>query len=458
MSEFNPIGQTLTELGPAANAQEAAALMAREGYGAIRREKSVQHERRIQEAGRLMADAIEGRVDPFLFKQAFTPTSDYAVAHLMEQYPGIFKPSPRGMGLRETMSYSDYSALTVDVLDRLLYGYYTASPITNMPLVKKHTLRDFRIVARYAMDMATKPWSRLPETDTGLQASGSGEPPTQRAMQQAAREVLGSSERVTYQPYLYQAMMAINWQALVNDDLGIFQDATQRLAIGGRRTIYQYITRLYVAAGGPHTTLYNATFANLVTTTYGAASNNPALSFQGLIDAITVIEKQLDLDGQPIDFDGQLYLWCGPSLMTTAEALLAAVQADISVGGGTTNAQGFPSQRLRVGTSYVVRNMKLIVDKYIPIVCTTAGTKNTMWGLTYAPESQARPSLELGFLAGFDSPQLFQKLPNTQRVGGGVEPMLGDFYTMEQQFKGCLVMGGTQIDGRSTVASTGQGS
>ena len=276
-------------------------------------------------------------------------------------------------------------------------------------------------------------------------------------MQQAARETLRATQRLTWKPELYQGAMAVNWRALVNDDLGIFQDATQRLAMSARRTIYKFITGLYVASTGPHATLYNATFRNLVTTTYGAASANPPLSFQGLIDAVTVLELQRDLGGDPIDFEGQLYLWFGPTLRTTAEALLAAVQADISVGGGTTNAQGFPSQRLRVSTQYVLRNMKPICDKYIPIVCTTTGVRNTMWGLTYAPTAQARPSLELGFLRGFEQPQLFQKVPNTMRVGGGVDPMLGDFYSMNQEFKGVVVMGGTQVDGRSTVASTGAG-
>ena len=51
-----------------------------------------------------------------------------------------------------------------------------------------------------------------------------------------------------------------------------------------------------------------------------------------------------------------------------------------------------------------------------------------------------------------------KELPNTQRLGGGVEPMLGDFYTMDQDIKCITVMGGTQIDGRSTVASKGTGS
>ena len=421
------------------------------------------HRRRVTEAARLMADAINGRIDPFLFKQALQPTDAIFVRHLAEKYPGLY---PQGsLALRETMSYSDYSALTVDVLDRMLYGYYTAAPITNEPLVKKHTLRDFRIVARYEMDGGTTPWSAQvpPPGTTPNQAfptvpHAPGEPPTERAMVQAALEVPGSTQRVTYQPQLYQGKMSVNWRALVNDDLGIFRDATQRLAIGGRRTIYQFITNLYCSSTGPSSTLFNSTFANIVNTTNGASKNNPSLDFQGLIDAVTVLEKQLDLDGQPITFEGQLYLVYGPGLETTAGALLNQVQnAYISVGGGTTNAQGFPSQLLNVNTQYVVRGMKPIQDKYLPITASGASgsIKNTQWYLFYDPNAQNRPALELGQLAGFETPQLYQKVPNTMRPGGGVEPMMGDWNTMDQEFKGCLVMGGAVIDGRSCVSSTG---
>lgn len=436
--------------------RDVVGRMAMDGYMHRQREAGVQHERRVTLAAQLMADVMEGRVEPHLIREAWAPRNAFALQELRYRYPGLLYDGQ--VGVRETMSVSDYSALTVDILDRVLYGYYTAAPITNMPLVKVRPLRDFRLVARYAMDAATKPWSRVYE-DTALPASPSGpaEPPTERSMLQAAREVTGSTQRVTYQPQMYQGKMAVNWRAIINDDLGIFQDTTQRLAIGGRRTIMSFITSLYVASSGLNTTLFSSTFRNLITTTYGASTNNPPLSFQGLIDAITVLEKQLDLDGQPITFDGQLYLWYGPALETTAAALMKAVQADISVGGGTTNAQGFPSQRLRVDTSYVVRNMVPIQDKYIPLICTTSGTQNTMWGLMYDPNSQARPALELGQLRGYETPQLFQKAPNTMRAGGGLDPMMGDFYSMDQEYKGVLVMGGTQIDGRSVVGSTGQG-
>ena len=444
------------------DARDVSAVMGNQGFGRPRRDNSPMHRRRVSEAARLLADATNGRIEPFLFREALSPTREVYIQELQRQYPGLFPPGT--VGLRETMSYSDYSALTVDVLDRMLYGYYTAAPITNEPLVKKHALRDFRIVARYEMDGATTPWSAVvPPPGTTTQTfptipHGPGEPPTERAMVQAALEVPGSTQRVTYQPQLYQGKMSVNWRALVNDDLGIFRDQTQRLAIGGRRTIYSFITSLYTSAGGLNTTLCNSTFNNLMTssrTPSGVANHN--LDFQGLIDALTILEKQLDLDGQPITFEGQLYLVYGPSLETTASALLNKVQqASISTGGGTQNAQGFPLQQLHVDTQYVTRGMKPIQDKYLQILITAAGIKDTFWGLVYDPNAQERPAIELGQLTGFETPQMYQKVPNTMRVGGGVDPMMGDWNTMDQEFKGCLVMGGTQIDGRSVVFSTGQ--
>ena len=438
------------------NSQEIDDRMSVDGFARMREAMTAARQRRVLEAARLITDVKGGRTDPYFLKQAWRPTEQHAVTYLNEKYPGLFIMNERRIGLLETMSYSDFSALTVDILDRTLYGYYTDAPVTNLPLVKTHPLRDFRLRAIYEMDGAVTPFSRMPNDFPSLVPHGAGEPPTERSMQQAAREVEGSTQRVTYQPQLYQGMMSVNWRALVNDDLGIFNDLTQRLAISGRRTIASFITGLYAYSGGWSTTLAAAVFNNTVTTANGASSNNPPLSFQGLLDAITVLAKQLDLDGQPIVFNGSLYLLVGPALKTTAESMARAVQADISVGGGTTNAQGFPSQRLRI-PNWPMTGISPIEDKYLPLICTGA-MKNTMWALVYDPNAQNRPGIELGQLRGFETPQLYQKVPNTMRVGGGVDPMMGDFFTMNQDFKGLLVLGGTQVDGRSWALSTGQGS
>lgn len=459
---INTLGRTLDPLGaiPEWSSEAIAQRVSEAGgnYSRPIRNTDVSHRFRVMEAARLMSDAIEGRIDPFLFKQAMNPTHQVYVDHLKEMYPGIFRTDTNRIGLRETMSYSDYSALTVDVLDRMLYGYYSAAPITNLPLVKKHPLRDFRLVARYEMDGGTKPFSQMPNDFPALNPHGAGEPPTERSMQQAARETLGSTQRTTYQPQLYQGLMSVNWRALINDDLGIFRDMVQRLAISGNRTIYQFITMLYVASTGGNTTLFNSTFANLVTAANsGGSTNNPALSWQGLLDAKAVLSRQLDSDGQPITFDGTLYLVTGSgAIANTAISMAKALQVDISVGGGTTNAQGFPSQRLRT-ENWPMSGVTPIEDKYAPLICTTSGVKDTQWWLFYDPSAQARPPMELGQLQGFETPQLFQEIPTTMRVGGAVDPMLGNFYTMNQNYKGILVLGGTQLDGRSCVYSTGQG-
>jgi hypothetical protein len=405
-----------------------------DGFAAARRKQNAQHAQRVKEAARLIADVASGRQDPFLLKQAFRPTQEYAVMALQESYPGLrLLEAPVG-----GMSISDFSALTVDVLDRMLYGWYTATPIVSMPMVKKHTLMDFRNVSRYLIDGATDP----PEA-----VAPGAEPKEKKISQEAVKQ---------YAPQKYESFTRVVWEAIINDDLGIFTDLSQRLAIGAGRGIEKFLTGLYVDANGPNASLYTSGFNNQITITNGAASNNPALSAQGIQDALTVFLRQVDTDGYPINMSGTPYLWFGPALYTTAMNLLNQLTAQLSVTGGVANAQGFPSQFIQIN-NWMVQNLKPIQNPFIRLVCTTATTQDTMWGITLDPGAQNRPAMEFGQLRGFETPQLFTKVPNTMRAGGGVDPSLGDFYTMSQEMKVLSVYGGRVIDGRSTVASTGRG-
>ncbi len=127
---------------------------------------------RVMEAARLYADAIEGKIDPIFIKQAMRPTDQTLVSVLLEKYPGLYPGHGRTLGLRETMSVTDYQALYVDVLDRMYYGYYSTYPIVNKGLVKVHTLRDFRTVKRYLQDGVVTP----------LTSMDAAAPPPQRAL------------------------------------------------------------------------------------------------------------------------------------------------------------------------------------------------------------------------------------------------------------------------------------
>jgi hypothetical protein len=65
--------------------------------------------------------------------------------------------------------------------------------------------------------------------------------------------------------------------------------------------------------------------------------------------------------------------------------------------------------------------------------------------------------MEIGFLTGHETPELFQKSPNAMRVGGGaVSPEDGDYDTDATEWKIRHVFGGTLMDPKSGVASPGQ--
>jgi hypothetical protein len=413
------------------------AMLAAEGYMGGRRKLSEAHNRRVDSLVRLFGDCMSGAQDPFLLREAFNPQHSYAIMELNQKYPGVVQ-------MKETMSVTDFAQyLTVDVLDRVLWGYWSPDGIPNMPLVKKVQLNDFRTVKRFTVNGAVTPFEKQ-----GSPAA----PPPQRALSPQAP--------IEYAPDLYHGMMSVNWRAIVNDDLGIFNDLVRRLADSWNLTIWRAITNLYVSSTGPSAALYNSTFGNQIITANGASTNNPPLDFQGLIDADTVFSKMLSQDDQPFTFTGRKYLWYGPKLHTTAMALVKALQADISVGGGTTNSDGFPSQRLRVNADYITGGLVPVLDKYIPLVATaaTGSIADTMWGITYEPAAQPRPSIEFGMLRGFETPALYQRAPNTMRAGGGLDPTIGDFLTMDFDYKAIAVFGGVVGDGRSTVASTGAGS
>lgn len=407
---------------------------------------------RIRDAARLYADVLEGREDPLFFREAMRPTRGVFLQYLAEKYPGIVNPdfSDRSgrVGLRETMSVTDYQALFVDVLDRIYYGFYNGYPIVNKPLVKVHPLRDFRVVSRYLLDGVVTPFV----------AMDAAAPPPQRALigpNPQDGSPATSTAPLQYQPELYQAMTSVNWRAFVNDDLGIFRDLANRLALAGNRGISKFITSLFFDSNGPNASLYQTGYHNIINRANGAASNNPALSIQGIQDALKVLANMRDSTGDPILITGTMYLVYGPALKATAMNLMNQISNWIQTEGGTGNTQGFPTQFLQTN-NWAIRDMVNIMDPYIPIVVTGAASTSS-WAIVVDPNSQNRPCVEVGFLNGFETPQIYQKLPNTQRMGGGVDAMMGDFYSMDQDMKIVGVFGGKAIDGRSTVASTGLG-
>lgn len=451
MLNIDPRGAGFDMAAPAYNGSDVDSLMQSGGFASVRRDRAAAQDRRVTEAARLYADALTGRVDPWLLRQAMQPTEEVAVMWLHENYPGLYGNGDRMLGLRETMSSTDYQALYVDVLDRMYYGYYNDYPVVNLPLVKQSILRDFRTVKRYLYDGLSQPWAALGNPASLTQQDAYVGPVPQNG------STFGfgtSTAAISYSPQAYGCSESINWQAFINDDLGIFNDASRRLAMKGNRGISKYITQQFFTTSGPSTTLFTTAYRNLITTANGASANNTPLGSQGLMDATKILAGQLDAGGDPILMQGRAYLVYGPKDVAIVKNLQNMLSVQVSVEGGSGGAGTFPDQFVQV-SNWLMGNLTPIMDPYLPIVASSA---TGSWMIVLDPNSVERPAVEMGFLKGFETPQLFRKIPNTASMSGAPVPEMGDFYNLAQEIKAIGVYGSAIIDGRCAVASNGSGS
>jgi hypothetical protein len=327
--------------------------------------------------------------------------------------------------LQEALSTSDFPLLMGDILDRQLLGKWQETPATWPNYCRRGTVRDFRAARRLQVDGLEGRY--IPDYE-----KSEGEPPKED------NELTESG--YTVQVSVYEKAAALNWKMLINDDLDAFSDIPERLARGARRTEEYLATSLFVDANGPHASFYTEDNGNIV-------DGNPELSIEGLQTAFTQLSQATDANGEPIAITA-VELVVPPALEVTSMNILNALQLELNTAGGTTDSK-------LIAVNWMKQRVRLSVNHYIPVVATTNG--DTSW-FRFASPSVGRPALEMSFLRGYEQPGLYQKAPNTMRVGGAVDPILGDFDTNEIRYKGMHILGGTRMESKATVASNGTGS
>lgn len=382
-----------------------------EGYD---RQRSSAREAAVLSLVELVADVQSGRVPWYLFAEAVQPRTPAIAGLINRNYPGI-------LNLREGggMTMSDFPHLMGDVLQRTMLARWSTFPQAWRQFVSIGApRRDFRSNRAIVVDGLEGQFDAVPEG-------------TEIPYGALAEADYGYAVRK------YAKGAKISWEALLNDDLGAFQTIPDRLGRGAARTIAKFVSELYLDAAGPDATFFSAGNANIVT-------SNPALSITSLGTAFGQLRQRVDDDGEPIMVESAV-LVVGPALEVTARNLLASTQVlPISTAGGG------------VYNNWISSNLSLAVDPYMPMITTTGTVNATQW-LLFANPSVARPAIEVSFLRGFETPQLYQKLANTARMGGGVDQTAGDFSTMSQEYKCVIAFGGLMMDPRSAMGSKGTG-
>lgn len=375
------------------------------------------HEARVASAAELISDVLTGRAPSWALKEAYAPTHPATARAIEENYPHM-------MRLEESYTVSDFPYLLGDVLDRMLLDRFREFPQGWRSHIRvSRPLRDFRSVRRLALNGAEGQYSQMDDLE-GVKYSTTLD-----------------EDNYTYAPELYALGVKLSFRTIMNDDLDAFDTIPDRLGRGGRRTIAKFATDLLFDANGVDASFYTTGRGNRLT-------SNPDLAIDSLGSAFQALLGMTDGDSEPIMIEGAV-LQYPPALHVTVQNMLNQLTVDTTERGGTT------AQTVRVN-NWIVRNLTAVMDPYIPIVCSSANG-NTAWAL-HATPSSGRPVAEIGFLAGFEEPQLYRKLANTVRVGGGIDQNAGDFESMAQHFKGVVAFGGATMDYKSSVGSNGSNS
>ncbi|MEU4410757.1 hypothetical protein AB0F88_40155 [Streptosporangium sp. NPDC023963] len=354
-----------------------------------------------------------------------TPQYKTALLEAARLYEGVLAGRLPGHRLSEAMTTSDFSYLFGDIIDRQMLAAYQHMPVMWQSIAKRGRVRDFRTVTRYALDGGEAVLSEVKETAEYPAASV-------------------SDSRYEYKVKKYGKRLPFSWEAFVNDDLDALREMPQRLANSARFSEERFVADLFAGATGPDSTFFSVGNANVVT-------GNPALSVAGLTTAFNTLAAQVDTDGNPI-YLGGVVLVVPPALKITANNIINATEILAADGGG----DGTGNNQLRVA-NWLRNDVTVLVNPWLPIV-SNSSNGNTSWYLIADP-NVGRPAMEIGFLSGHESPELFMKSPNATRVGGGlIDPMDGDFDTDSIDTKVRHVFGGTLLDAKSAVASNGSGS
>lgn len=322
--------------------------------------------------------------------------------------------------LKETMGSDDFPTLFGDITDRLILTAYT-----NIP-------KQMRQICRIARNQNMKQVRRSRNNGLvrRLQEVAEGAPYESRAQ---------TVDHFTYTPRKFGARVDLTWEAWINDDLGFFGNIANDLAASAVNTEEFLLTSLFWDSAGPIETYFNVTgIGQDGVSVLPLTAANLSVAIAEMSGATTGFRN---VEGEPVA-NRPAFLVVPPALEFTAKAILNASRLGPS-GNATPTL---------IETLMAEQGLTLIIEPWIPVIVTTGTLAATTWALF----SGTVDSCELGMLAGHESPELFMKNPNAQRLGGGMDPFDGDFETDEISWKVRHIQGETSLDERGGWASDGQ--
>ena len=286
--------------------------------------------------------------------------------------------------LVETMTSGDFTYAIQEFVSRLALPGYEKMPFPFEPLVWNDTMTNFLPHARYQ--------NRGSLDD--LEYVGEKGPPRPGSIDDATKR--------EYSAYRWAKEYDFSYEALVNDDLGYFEDTAMKMGESARRTLEKYVSRFYS----------NAVSILRLTNLGALYSQNGRLTSARISEARMAFGQRTDARTEPINAELAFIVY-----HRGLEDVVRTIQASQLVPELATNAANV------VRTGWIG-----IKDPYL-----TGTAPNLPWyGFTNWQMNNIRPFV-LSRLQGWPGPRIFRKRSNIEAVtsilgaGAVVDPILGDF-------------------------------
>lgn len=329
--------------------------------------------------------------------------------------------------LKEVVTTSDFPNLLGFVIDREILTKYRAAVTDWKNYFKIGKLANFNTVRRHKVQGADDRLDEVAEKGEYL--------------------VTPMSDCYYYYNLKkYGKQFDISWESIINDIMNAFGDIPERFATAVIRSEAFKATGTYVAATGPHTSLFGAPIVDSCDGQSVTNLGSLALTVTNLETTMELMAAQTDVNGEPILARGA-HLVVPPALEFTARSIMtSAFKMYTESAGGA--AVAWP-------TSNVIPQMglQLHVDPYIPII-DVSGNQATTWYLFADPSQGA--AMEFGYLRGHETPEICMKNSDKVSVAGApISPFAGDFATDNLFYRVRQVMNSVQLDPRFAYSQVG---
>jgi hypothetical protein len=338
--------------------------------------------------------------------------------------------------LQEGISTSDLPIQLAPVINKILLQNYEATPKVWDRFATRLVVDDFR----------KQQYLNLRYEDEGLSNQGDtfreGSLPTVGEYDEYPTAGWFSVTESDFSVKKAGQRVRFSWEAVVNDgNISLLERLPIELGLKAAGKEDEEVTKQLVMSASVNTNNFKAGNNNLL-------SGNGALTLTNLEAAIQAANLQ-QYNGKLIQPVSRFALVIPRALELTAKKILAVqtVETSSTVGSILTKT---------ITGNPIGSQVEIVVNDWITKINSGAGA---YWFLIPVPSATLNPSVVLGFLRGFETPELRVKSAAGQSLGGGALPEnYGSFDNDDWQMRIRHIATGGFFVPAGTIVSTGAGS